>query len=270
MKKAMVFNIMRYSIHDGPGIRTTVFFKGCPLNCMWCHNPESLSGEPQQIFYPDKCIKCGNCHDCPTGARETIGYEITTEELLKEIKKDLLFHEQSGGGVTFSGGEPLYQPEFLMEMLDKCSKNYIHTAVDTSGFCETKTFLKVAEKAKAFLYDIKFITKEKHEKYCGVSNEVILENLSRLSKTKAKIYMRIPVIPTVNDDLEEMSRIFDFIKDFRNVETVHLLPYHNIQSEKYKRLEKEYLLGDLPSDESPNMGELLRLFGSKFKTKIGG
>lgn len=270
MGKAIIFNIMRYSVHDGPGIRTTVFFKGCPLSCQWCHNPESLSIEPQQVFHPNKCIHCGNCDNCPTGARETIGYEITSEALMKEILKDLPFYDQSGGGVTFSGGEPLYQPEFLMEMLDLCKKEYIRTAVDTSGYCDEKTFMRVAEKADLFLYDVKFFDRDKHEKYCGVPNEIILKNLAALSKTRKKILIRIPVIPTVNDDLEEMTKIYHFIKDFKNVEMVHLLPYHNIQSEKYKRLEKEYLLSDLSSDESPNMAALAELFGASFRTKIGG
>ena len=280
---ATCFNIMRYSIHDGPGIRTTVFFKGCPLSCKWCHNPESFDQKPQQIFNSQKCIKCGYCdtkpkgvgENCPTGARETIGYEISVPELMTEINKDLLFYEQSGGGVTFSGGEPLYQAEFLLEVLTKCKEDYINTAIDTSGYCDTETMLKAAETANYILYDIKFIDSDKHEKYCGVPNGLILENLKYLSETKAKLLLRIPVIPSVNDDIPEMIGIFDFIKGFENIEIIHLLPYHNIQSDKYKRLGKQYELCqenglEISGDESPNMDEIKSLFNTGFRTKVGG
>jgi pyruvate formate lyase activating enzyme len=276
LEKAVIFNIMRYSIHDGPGIRTTVFFKGCPLACKWCHNPESFEKKPQQVFNPQKCIKCGRCGDnerydnCPAGARETLGYEITVPELMKEINKDLLFYEQSGGGVTFSGGEPFYQAEFLLEILSLCKKDYINTAIDTSGCCEKELILKAAETANYFLYDIKFIDSAKHEKYCGVSNSIILKNLECLAETKAKLLIRIPVIPGLNDSLEEMNGIFEYIKNFKNIETVNLLPYHNIHSDKYKRLGKDYELSDIPGNESPNMGEIKSLFNTKFPTKIGG
>ena len=295
MEKAVAFNIMRYSIHDGPGIRTTVFFKGCPLSCKWCHNPESLDQKPQQIFYPQKCIKCGNCnrtggepslanarsaggsghYECPTGARETIGYEITLPELMKEIKKDNLFYEQSGGGVTFSGGEPFFQAQFLLAALTQCKKEYINTAIDTSGYCNTEIMLKAAETADYFLYDIKFVDSKKHAQYCGVPNDLILKNLEHLAKAKTKILLRIPVIPTVNDDMREMTDIFKFVEGFTNIETVHLLPYHNIHSDKYKRLGKQYELchedgSEISGDESPNLNEIKGIFETKFRTKVGG
>ena len=277
MKKAVVFNIMHYSVHDGPGIRTTVFFKGCPLSCKWCHNPESRGQRGEHIFNPQKCIKCGRCGNCvsgavncPTGAREIIGYEITVPELMEEIKKDLLFYESSGGGVTFSGGEPLYQADFLLEVLEQCGKDYINTAIDTSGYCDTETILKAAEMANYFLYDIKFMDSEKHEKYCGAPNDLILKNLERLAETKTKLLIRIPVIPTVNDDLEEMRKILNFIKNIRNIEFIHLLPYHNIQTDKYKRIGMIYELPDISGDESPNMPEIKSLFETKFRTKVGG
>ena len=270
MEKAVIFNVMRYSVHDGPGIRTTVFFKGCPLSCKWCHNPESFDQKPQQIFNPVKCIKCGHCDNCPTGARETIGYEITVPELMKEIKKDLLFYEQSGGGVTFSGGEPFYQSIFLLAILEQCRKDYINTAIDTSGFCDTGTMIKAAEMANYFLFDIKFMDSGKHEKYCGTPNDLILKNLERLAETGTKLLMRIPVIPTINDDMPEMTRIFNFIKRLNNIEAVHLLPYHNLQTDKYKKIGKEYELSGIPNDESPNMTEIINLFATKFRTKVGG
>jgi pyruvate formate lyase activating enzyme len=267
---------MRYSVHDGPGIRTTVFFKGCPLSCKWCHNPESLNQKPQNIFSEKKCIKCGYCasgrrsDNCPTGARETIGYEITVPELMKEINKDLLFYEQSNGGVTFSGGEPLSQAKFLFGALESCVKNHINTAIDTSGFCDTGALLKAAEMTNYFLYDIKFLDKEKHKKYCGASNEIILKNLKRLAETKSKLLIRIPVIPTINDDLPEMTGIFDFIKGIENIEAVHLLPYHNIQADKYIKIGMQYELSEIPNDESANIDEIERLFSTEFKTKTGG
>ena len=270
LEKAVVFNVMRYSVHDGPGIRTTVFFKGCPLSCKWCHNPEGLSPKPEQAFDEKKCIKCGNCTNCPTGARETIGNEISVPELMKEIGKDLLFYEQSGGGVTFSGGEPFYQADFLLEALAQCREDHINTAIDTSGYCDTAAILKAAETANYFLYDIKFIDSKKHEKYCGASNALVLENLKRLAETDTKLLIRIPVIPAINDDIPEMTGIFEFIKNFENIEIVHLLPYHNIQTGKYKRIGKQYELSHISGDESVNMNEIKELFNTRFRTKVGG
>ena len=276
MNKAVIFNVMRYSVHDGPGIRTTVFFKGCPLSCKWCHNPESIEQKPQQVFNAKKCIKCGHCgnkaggDNCPTGARETIGYEITLADLMKELNKDLLFYEQSNGGVTFSGGEPLYQAEFLLEALKACKEDHINTAIDTSGFCDTEAIFKAAETANCFLYDLKFIDSEKHEKYCGGSNEIVLKNLEHISQARVKILIRIPVVPGINDDLQEMKGIFEFIKGIKNIEAVHLLPYHNIQTDKYNRLGKKYELPEISGDESPNMDEIRRLFSGKFRIKVGG
>jgi pyruvate formate lyase activating enzyme len=264
---------MRYSIHDGPGIRTTVFFKGCPMSCKWCHNPESLELKPQSFFNPQKCINCGHCandKNCPAGARETIGYEISVPELMKEINKDRLFYEQSGGGVTFSGGEPFFQEKFLLSILESCKEDYINTAIDTSGFCDTAVIMKAAETADYFLFDMKFMDGEKYKKYCGVPNDIILENLKCLSETKTKILIRIPVIPTVNDDMSEMTAIFEFIKDFKNIKGVNLLPYHNIQADKYKKIGKQYELSGISGDESPNMDEIKNLFAAKFQTKIGG
>ena len=280
MEKAVIYNIMRYSVHDGPGIRTTVFFKGCLLSCKWCHNPESLSPEPLRIFNEKKCIKCGRCaitdsgDNCPTGARETIGYKITASELMLEINKDRPFYEQStggaAGGVTFSGGEPLYQAEFLLEVLAQCKEDHINTAIDTSGFCDTETMLQAAEAANYVLYDIKFMDSEKHKKYCGASNDRILNNLRHLAETQAKLLIRIPVIPGINDDLQEMTKIFEFIKDITNIEAVHLLPYHNIQTGKYEKIGKHYELSAISGDESPNMDKIRSLFDTQFRTKVGG
>ena len=276
MERAVVFNVMRYSIHDGPGIRTTIFFKGCPMSCKWCHNPESIDPQPQNVFNSQKCINCGYCDDkadaknCPTDAKETIGYEISIPELMKEINKDRLFYEQSGGGVTFSGGEPFFQEKFLFSILESCREDYVNTAIDTSGFCDTASIMKAAEIANYFLYDIKFIDNAKHKKYCGVSNDIVLKNLRCLSETKARLLIRIPVIPAVNDDMTEMTAIFQFIKGFKNITSVHLLPYHNIQTDKYKKIGKQYELSEITNDESPNMDEIKNLFATEFQTRIGG
>jgi len=263
---------MHYSVHDGPGIRSTVFFKGCPLSCKWCHNPESINPEPQDVFEAGKCVKCGLCDNggkCPSGARETIGYEITVSDLMKEISKYRIFYDQSGGGVTFSGGEPFLQADFLLEILEKCRDEYIKSAIDTSGFCDSSAILAAAGITGYFLYDVKFMNSEKHEKYCGAPNSLILENLALLSETKTKILLRIPVIPSVNDDLQEMRGIFNFVRDFKNIEFVHLLPYHAIQTHKYNKIGQQYEFANI-REESPNMEKIHRLFGEKFRVKTGG
>ena len=276
MEKAVVYNVMHYGIHDGPGIRTTVFLKGCPLSCKWCHNPESIDPKPQRVFNQLKCIKCNLCNDgvdggkCPTGARETIGYEIGVPGLMKEINKDRIFYEQSGGGVTFSGGEPFYQAQFLIETLIRCREECINTAVDTCGYCDTGAILEAAEITGYFLYDIKFMDNARHVKFCGAPNDIILKNLESLSDTKTKLLLRIPVVPGVNDDMAEMKSIFEFTKNMKNIEAVHLLPYHNIQTAKYNKIGKQYELSDVSGDESPNMKEIKNLFGTRFRTKVGG
>jgi pyruvate formate lyase activating enzyme len=207
---------------------------------------------------------------CPTDARETIGYEISAGELMKEIKKDLLFYEQSGGGVTFSGGEPLFQAEFLLAVLENCREDHINTAIDTSGYCDTEALLKAAETANYFLYDIKFIDTEKHEKYCGKPNDLILKNLESLSEAKTKLLIRIPVIPTINDDIPEMTAIYQFICGLKNIQAVHLLPYHNIHTGKYRKIGKQYELAEISGGESPNMNAIMDLFAARFPTKAGG
>ena len=277
MKKATIFNIMRYSIHDGPGIRTTVFFKGCPLSCRWCHNPEGINSESQSVFYSAKCINCEKCGEiCPANAREIVGREISCDDLMKEIRKDLIFYEQSGGGVTFSGGEPFYQSDFLLEMLEKCAAEHIHTAVDTSGYCDTNVITKAAGIAKLLLFDIKFFDETNHIEYCGASNKIILKNLESLNAVsgikikKVNMNIRIPVIHGINDDMSEMRKICEYIRGLKNINTasVNLLPYHNIQSEKYKRLGMAYKMPDL--QENNHIEEIKKIFEQCFKTKIGG
>jgi len=270
---------MKYSVHDGPGIRTTVFLKGCPLSCHWCHNPESQLPGPRVMFYPERCIGCGDCAGvcpngallplagagenhpaagldnctgcgrcaavCHAGAREMAGREMTAAEVVREIERDVVFYDQSGGGVTFSGGEPLMQPDFLMALLAGCRDREIHTAVDTCGFAPREQLLEISKLTDLFLYDLKMMNDRRHRQYTGVSNRVILDNLLELAFCHDNIVIRIPVIPGVNDDDDNINETGRFISTLPGVRSVHLLPYHRAGAEKYRRLGQTYTLPDL-------------------------
>ncbi len=267
MSKPLVFDIKRYAINDGPGIRIAVFLKGCNLNCAWCHNPESISAEAERMYSSSRCIKCGTCvaacpekaitlipegiitdmalckmHGkcagvCPTKAIEISGREISSAEIMQEIEKERPFFDQSGGGVTFSGGEPLLHHKFLIRLLKECGKLGIHRAVDTAGSVKTDIILQVAEHTDLFLYDLKFMDPEKHRKWTGVTNEKILENLKALADTGAKIIIRIPLIGGVNDDAENIETTARFVAGLSGVKKeVNLLPYHKIAQTKYQKL----------------------------------
>ena len=252
---ATIFDIERNSFVDGPGIRTTVFFKGCNLRCAWCHNPESQDFKPQMMFYKDKCKGCGKCKEicptpdrctlcgkctiyCPVDARKVCGREYTVDEVFAEVIKDKAYYDNSGGGVTFSGGECMLQMDFLIEILKKCKENGIHTAVDTAGHIPFQSFEKILPYTDLFLYDIKMFDSQKHKKYTGVGNELILKNLKKLFKSKAKIWIRIPVIAGVNDTKEEMLQIKAFLDQYGNPERVELLPYHAMGENKYAAIGK--------------------------------
>ena len=268
MNKAIFFDIQRNSFVDGPGIRTTVFFKGCNLKCAWCHNPESQSAKPQMMFYKDKCTGCGKCKSvcpyhleqcelcgkctlyCPVDARMVCGKEHTVDEVLKEVLKDKAFYETSGGGVTFSGGECMLQIDFLAEILKKCKENGIHTAVDTAGHIPFESFEKILPYTDLFLYDIKIFDSQKHKQYVGVSNELILENLKKLFERKAKLWIRIPIIPDVNDSIEEIQKIKDFLKTIGTAEKIELLPYHAMGENKYRAIGKEPQIFKTPDTEN--------------------
>ena len=256
MIKATIFDIVRNSFVDGPGIRTTVFFKGCNLKCAWCHNPESQGFKPQMMFYKDKCKGCGKCAEvcpapenctlcgkcsfyCPVDARKVCGKEYTVDEVFAEIIKDKAFYDNSGGGVTFSGGECMLQIDFLCEILKKCKENGIHTAVDTAGYIPFENFEKILPYTDLFLYDIKCFDNEKHKKYVGVENELILENLKKLFQANAKIWIRIPVISDVNDSAEEMQSIKAFLNQNGKPEKIELLPYHAMGENKYAAIGRD-------------------------------
>ena len=227
MNTAIIFDIQRNSFVDGPGIRTTVFFKGCNLKCKWCHNPESQSAKPQIMFYKDKCTGCGRCKGitekdtefvCFNDAKQICGKEYTVEEVFNIIQKDKPFYEMSNGGVTFSGGECMLQINFLYEILKKCRENNIHTAVDTAGLVPWEYFERILTYTDLFLYDIKAFNNDVHKKFVGASNELILSNLKKLFERKAKVLIRIPVIPTVNDSSEEMGNIRRFLAPYNPLE----------------------------------------------------
>lgn len=300
MNTALVFNIQKFSIHDGPGIRTTVFLKGCPLNCLWCHNPESQNFSKETMISKEKCTVCGRCIDrcskgaiekcnneivndfekcifcgkcvdsCFNNAREIVGEELTLKEIIKEIEKDRVFYEESNGGVTFSGGEAMCQIEALGDMARSCKEKGISVAVDTCGYVPFSSFEKILNYVDVFLYDIKLMDNELHKKYVGADNTLILENLIKLSDSGANINLRIPVISGINDNNETMEDIIGFIKN-TNIRDVNLLPYHDIAKNKYDKLGKEYKedLMSKPSEE--RMEEIKKMFEKNgYKVKIGG
>lgn len=263
--RATIFDIERGSYVDGPGIRTTVFFKGCNLRCAWCHNPESQSQKPQMMFYKSKCRGCGKCKEkcpnhfdkcdlcgkcalyCPNDARSICGKEYGVDEVMREILKDVAFYQNSDGGVTFSGGECMLQIDALAALLAECKKQGIHTAVDTAGCVPWAYFERILPLTDLFLYDVKCFDDALHREMTGVSNRLILENLKRLCAC-ADVLVRIPVIPGVNATDEEMGRIAAFLKPLRTV-GVELLPYHRLGEGKSEALGREHASFAVPSDE---------------------
>ena len=253
--KALISDIKRFAVHDGDGIRTTVFFKGCPLKCIWCHNPESISFRPQTAFYKSKCIGCGECQresfsteDCLGNAKILYGKEMTIEELLPLLLEDRDFYETTGGGVTLSGGECLCQADFCLELLKRCKEEGINTAVDTCGFVPEEAIAKVLPYTDTFLYDVKAIDEAVHIKCTGQSNQVILQNLKYIDSFGKEIEIRIPYVPNFNDT--ETEKIADFLRSLKNVKAVKVLPYHNYAGSKYEALNMENTMPEtLPTNE---------------------
>ncbi len=270
--KAVIFDIIRSSFADGPGIRTTVFLKGCSLNCAWCHNPEGISPHPQMMLYRDKCDSCGKCAEicpnmqkscdlcgkcidvCPKNARKLSGRLYSAEEIFLEVKKDKIFYSSTGGGVTFSGGEAVLYPDFLAEVLSLCKKEGIHTAVDTSGHAPWENFERILPYTDLFLYDIKHMDSEMHKKYTGAGNSLILSNLARLFELGANIHIRIPIIPDINDSEENILAVKNFLSPY-SPEKIELLPYHILGEGKYDALSKPVKRFRVPKKE-----ELDRLY----------
>lgn len=253
--KGQVFNIQKYALHDGPGIRTTVFFKGCPLKCLWCHNPESIKTEQELSFNSDKCIKCSSCSEftnaeaCPTLALEQVGCLMTVQALFDEIQKDIVFYEQSSGGVTFSGGEPLLQSDFLLEILKMCKKHNIHTAIDTTGFSAWEKIAPLLDYVDLFLFDIKHMSSEIHQQFTGVPNELILENFKKIILTN-DVYVRVPLIKGFNDSLENITELCRFVKSKHTIQ-INFLPYHGYAENKYSNLlqDREFSKFEKPDEE---------------------
>jgi pyruvate formate lyase activating enzyme len=297
----VIFDIKRYAIHDGPGIRTTVFFKGCPLVCKWCHNPESWSAKPEPGLRLTRCIRCGRCKEvcpnnavtfaddrlvidtakctvcgdcvktCPSGAREIIGKEVTVEQVVEEIRKDIVFYEQSGGGATFSGGEPLMQPDFLYELTRCCKSSQIHTAVDTTCHADAEVIKRISENTDLFLCDIKHMDSVTHQRFTGVPNELILANLKWLASAGKKIIIRLAVIPGFNDEPSNIEKTAEFAASLKNIARIDLLPYNIGGREKADRLTVDYpiMKTDQPSDEQiASIARTIEGFG--FEVKIGG
>ncbi len=299
--KGTVFNIQRFSIHDGPGVRTTVFLKGCPLSCLWCHNPEGISRQRQMIYRETRCNLCHDCIDaCPTGALslrddavriddescsgcgrcedvcstealEIAGKEMTVQQLMAEIERDRIFYDQSGGGVTFSGGEPLQQLDFILDLLQSSREREIHAALDTTGYTSTDVIERVAPLVDLFLFDLKVMDGGRHRAVTGVGNEPILRNLRLLAQDHRPVIVRIPVIPTINDDRENFLAVGEFVSSLPGQVRVDLLPYHGIAVEKYRRLRREYALSDLQPPSTENMNQIAHLLeGFGLAVTIGG
>lgn len=252
---ASIFEIKRFAVHDGDGIRTTVFFKGCPLRCVWCHNPEGLSSLPQEAFYAHKCIGCGECkkegftaEDCLGEARVLYGREFTVDELIPLLLEDREFYETSGGGVTLSGGECLMQADFCADLLKRLKENGVHTAVDTCGFVSRATFDKVIPYTDVFLYDIKAYDESVHMKCTKRSNKVILDNLLYLDSLGKSLEIRIPYVPDCNDT--QMEKIARFLAPLKHITKIRVLPYHNYAASKYAAVGMTNTLpNNIPTDE---------------------
>lgn len=295
----LIFNIQRFAIHDGPGIRTTIFMKGCPLSCWWCHNPEGISpfielmwtrykcihcqscvticSNKALIFEQDKlildksrCSLCGKCAQvCPTNSLKLVGQYVEPEDILKELEKDTMYFDQSDGGVTFSGGEPLFQIDFLLQVLPKIKSRQIHITIDTSGYVNTEDLERILPYVDLFLYDLKIINQTKHVQNTGVGNDIIKKNLRFLISKKKNVIVRVPVIPQVNDSPQDIDELATFVRSLDSDLEIDLLPYHDV-SEKYQALWRK-----TKSSTTENLTQIaydikVKLESQGLRVKIGG
>lgn len=263
----IIFSVKRYSVHDGPGIRVTFFLKGCPLSCWWCHNPEGISTEPEEI---EKLTRIG---DREFSKKEIVGNRYSVEDILGIAEKERVFIDKSGGGVTFSGGEPMMQPDFLLEALMACRVKGFHTAVDTSGHCKTESLVKIIPFTSLFLFDLKHADPVKHLEYTGVSNDKIIRNFKLILHSMCDVMLRIPVIPGFNDSEEDLSKLKRFIHENKNerVKMINLLPYHKTGSTKYKRFNRPNKMESAIQPSHEKMDEIKKYFLEEgIKVKIGG
>jgi pyruvate formate lyase activating enzyme len=251
-----IFKLQKYALHDGPGIRTTVFFKGCPLNCRWCHNPEGIAPE----------VKAGALQGDRLG-----GWQATVQQVLDEIEKDRIFYDQSGGGVTFSGGEPTLQPEFLGELLAGCRQRAIHTALDTCGWAPGPIFARIADQADLVLFDLKLIDPKAHRTYTGSDNRLILDNFRVLAATGRSLRVRVPLVPGITDTEDNLRVLADFLNSCGAEAPVDLLPFHAIADQKYQRLGKPNPMAGVISPSPQAVGRVCDFLNRQgFTTTIGG
>ncbi len=282
-----VFDIKSFAVHDGPGIRTTVFMKGCSLSCVWCHNPEAISARPEMAFHEARCISCGVCVEvCPEGAQAltdegerryardlcvqcgeciehchaeamvVMGSDMTLDEVMTEVRKDAPFYAHSGGGVTVSGGEPLLQGRFVKALLERCKAEGLHTAVDTCGLVTWETFADVLPYVDLVLYDLKHADTLAHREATGSRNEMILENLEKLGKSGVAIEIRMPIVPTINDRRDDIVAAAEILSRVDNITCVRLLPYHGLAREKYRSVGRSLTLPDVASPEHERLEEI--------------
>ena len=300
MLRGIIVQFERYAVHDGPGIRTVVYLKGCPLRCLWCHSPETQSGKSEVAIRGDRCIRCGTCVDtcehgavvdagtyydverdvcalcaecaalCPTGARDVIGRAMTVDEVVAELERDTVFFDESGGGVTISGGEPLMQPEFVSALVEACRVRRLHTAVETCGAGDPEALARIAANTDLFLYDLKLMDDERHRRATGASNRVILENLERLVARRANVRVRFPLVPGVNDDESNVAALGAFVASL-GLPGLDVLPYHRAGIAKYRRLGRTYPLPDVhPPSNGTLEAAVERLAGLGLTVHVGG
>ena len=295
----LVFNVMRFSLHDGPGIRTTVFLKGCPLRCWWCHNPESQLAVPEVVYFEERCLRsgdcvracphgalrweehlvldpslcrrCGDCAGaCSVGARQLAGRWMSVPDVMAEVVKDQVFFDESGGGVTISGGEPLMQGPFVAALVSACHQRQVRTVLETCGFADPELVRRIAEDVDLFLYDLKLMDPERHRRFTGVKNDVILQNLRMLAERGDAVIVRIPIVPGVNDDADNLEALAGFLSPL-GLRRIDLLPYHRIASDKYRRLHlDDRMTGVAPPSPVEMEAIATRLRCGGFSVRIGG
>lgn len=294
MTSGSIFDIKRFALHDGPGLRTTVFLKGCPLSCKGCHNPEGQRTTPELLFRPDRCTLCGDCvpacpHDaltlsegglevhwdlcelhgacaevCLPGALEVMGRQRSVPEVVDLLEDDRIYFDESGGGVTFSGGEPFSQPDFLRALLEECRERELRVTLDTCGHVAPETFRELAPLAKHLLFDLKLIDEARHEEFTGVHNRWILENIAWAIRAAGEgkgptLMVRIPLIPGVNDDEENLKSTATFLVGFSTPPPVDILPYHRLGVDKYERLGRAYELSEVKPPKDGMVGRAVRI-----------
>jgi pyruvate formate lyase activating enzyme len=289
-----VFNVQRYSLHDGPGIRTTVFLKGCPARCLWCHNPESQAFEPEVVKIETRCVGCGTCETvcphgapppgsglctacgecieaCPAGARELVGRETTVDAVMDEVWLDRIFFEESGGGVTFSGGEPLAQLAFLRALLEASRTHGLHTTVDTCGFAPPDDLLGLVPLVDLFLFDVKLVDDARHREMTGLPTGPILANLRALAAAHPSVWIRVPIVPGHTDGEDDVEAIARLVAGLRGIRRVSLLPFHGTGAAKARRLGRPFPLESLAPPPPERMEALAGLFRDRGLTvSIGG